>query len=90
MRQHQRTLQQRSVITACCPHKRLLGRALYAHYGLEPENYEANILIEDRSIRVAEGLVTRGIWRCWGASCPSPSATACICQPILAMKKERT
>jgi predicted DCC family thiol-disulfide oxidoreductase YuxK len=41
-----------------------LGRALYVHYGLDPEDYEANILIEDGvawfksegSIRMAEGL----------------------------------
>ncbi len=41
-----------------------LGRALYLHYGLEPDHYETNILIEDGrpwlesegSIRMAEGL----------------------------------
>lgn len=41
-----------------------LGRALYVHYGLDPENYQTNILIEDGaawfksegSIRMAEGL----------------------------------
>ena len=41
-----------------------LGRALYVHYGLEPEDYETNILIEDgtawfkaeSSIRMAVGL----------------------------------
>ena len=41
-----------------------LGRALYRHYGLDPENYETNILLEDGrawfksegSIRMAQGL----------------------------------
>lgn len=41
-----------------------LGRALYVHYGLDPENYETNILIADgrafvkseATIRMAEGL----------------------------------
>lgn len=41
-----------------------LGRALYVHYGLHPEDYETNILIEngvawfksEGSIRMAEGL----------------------------------
>jgi predicted DCC family thiol-disulfide oxidoreductase YuxK len=41
-----------------------LGRALYVHYGLDPEDYETNILICDGSaffksegsIRMAEGL----------------------------------
>jgi predicted DCC family thiol-disulfide oxidoreductase YuxK len=41
-----------------------LGRALYVHYGLDPENYETNILLADGvawfksegSIRMAEGL----------------------------------
>lgn len=41
-----------------------LGRALYVHYGLDPEDYETNILIADGrawfksegSIRMAEGL----------------------------------
>ncbi len=41
-----------------------LGRALYRHYGLDPEDYETNILIEggkawfrsEASIRMAEGL----------------------------------
>jgi predicted DCC family thiol-disulfide oxidoreductase YuxK len=41
-----------------------LGRALYLHYGLDPEDYETNILIADGvasfrsegSIRMAEGL----------------------------------
>jgi predicted DCC family thiol-disulfide oxidoreductase YuxK len=41
-----------------------LGRALYLHYGLDPEDYETNILIQDGvawfksegSIRMAEGL----------------------------------
>src|ERR1700740_16600 len=41
-----------------------LGRALYVHYGLDPEDYETNILITDGiawfksegSIRMAEGL----------------------------------
>jgi predicted DCC family thiol-disulfide oxidoreductase YuxK len=41
-----------------------LGRALYVHYGLDPEDYETNILIADgiawfkseASIRMAEGL----------------------------------
>jgi predicted DCC family thiol-disulfide oxidoreductase YuxK len=41
-----------------------LGRALYVHYGLDPRDYETNILIVDgvawfkseSSIRMAEGL----------------------------------
>lgn len=41
-----------------------LGRALYVHYGLDPDDYETNILIADGrawfksegSIRMAEGL----------------------------------
>jgi len=41
-----------------------LGRALYVHYGLDPQDYETNILISDGlawfksegSIRMAEGL----------------------------------
>jgi predicted DCC family thiol-disulfide oxidoreductase YuxK len=41
-----------------------LGRALYVHYGLDPEDYETNILVADGiasfrsegSIRMAEGL----------------------------------
>jgi predicted DCC family thiol-disulfide oxidoreductase YuxK len=41
-----------------------LGRALYVHYGLDPEDYETNILIEngiawfksEACIRMAEGL----------------------------------
>jgi predicted DCC family thiol-disulfide oxidoreductase YuxK len=41
-----------------------LGRALYVHYGLDPENYETNILVErgiaffksEACIRIAEGL----------------------------------
>lgn len=41
-----------------------LGRALYAHYGLDPHNYESMILIADgvawlkseASIRIAQGL----------------------------------
>jgi predicted DCC family thiol-disulfide oxidoreductase YuxK len=41
-----------------------LGRALYIHFGLDPENYETNILVADGgawlrsegSIRMAEGL----------------------------------
>src|SRR5882757_2020752 len=41
-----------------------LGRALYIHYGLHPDEYETNILVEDGlawfksegSIRMAEGL----------------------------------
>jgi predicted DCC family thiol-disulfide oxidoreductase YuxK len=41
-----------------------LGRAVYAHYGLDPDDYETNILIEDgvawfrsaASIRMAQGL----------------------------------
>jgi predicted DCC family thiol-disulfide oxidoreductase YuxK len=41
-----------------------LGRALYIHYGLDPEDYETNILLRDGvawfksegSIRMAEGL----------------------------------
>jgi predicted DCC family thiol-disulfide oxidoreductase YuxK len=43
----------------------MLGRALYVHYGLDPENYQTNILIIDGvalikaegSIRLAMGLV---------------------------------
>jgi predicted DCC family thiol-disulfide oxidoreductase YuxK len=46
-----------------------LGRALYAHYGLDPVNYETNILIEDGRaffkseavIRIGEALGAR--WR---------------------------
>ena len=41
-----------------------LGRAIYVHYGLDPEDYETNILIaegvawfkSEGSIRMAEGL----------------------------------
>jgi predicted DCC family thiol-disulfide oxidoreductase YuxK len=41
-----------------------LGRALYVHYGLDPDNYETNMLLRDGvawfksegSIRMAEGL----------------------------------
>ena len=41
-----------------------LGRALYEHYGLDPEDYETNILIEDgtarfrseATLRIAAGL----------------------------------
>lgn len=41
-----------------------LGRALYIHYGLDPEDYETNVLLHDGvawfksegSIRMAEGL----------------------------------
>jgi predicted DCC family thiol-disulfide oxidoreductase YuxK len=41
-----------------------LGRALYLHYGLDPEDYETNILIEDggawfrseATLRIAAGL----------------------------------
>ena len=41
-----------------------LGHALYVHYGLDPEDYQTNILIEEGrawfksegSIRIAEGL----------------------------------
>jgi predicted DCC family thiol-disulfide oxidoreductase YuxK len=46
------------------PAQSALGRALYIHYGLHPDDYETNILIEDGvawfksegSIRMAEGL----------------------------------
>jgi predicted DCC family thiol-disulfide oxidoreductase YuxK len=46
------------------PAQSSLGRALYIHYGLDPEDYETNILIEngvawfksEGSIRMAEGL----------------------------------
>ena len=31
-----------------------LGRALYVHYGLDPENYETNILLIDGVFRVDE------------------------------------
>ena len=49
-----------------------LGRALYVHYGLHPDDYETNILIADGrawfksegSIRMAEGL--GGPWRLTG------------------------
>jgi len=42
----------------------ILGRALYEHYGLDPQDYETNILIADgiawfkseAAIRIAEGL----------------------------------
>lgn len=41
-----------------------LGKAIYVHYGLDPSNYETNILIDqgvawfrlDGSVRMAEGL----------------------------------
>jgi predicted DCC family thiol-disulfide oxidoreductase YuxK len=41
-----------------------LGQALYVHYGLDPQDYETNILLEDgaawfkseSSVRMAEGL----------------------------------
>ena len=44
--------------------EKTLGRALYVHYGLDPENYETNILLVDGvalikaegSIRLAVGL----------------------------------
>jgi predicted DCC family thiol-disulfide oxidoreductase YuxK len=47
-----------------------LGRALYLHYGLDPENYETNILVEEGrgwfrsegSIRMAEGLGAPWSW----------------------------
>jgi predicted DCC family thiol-disulfide oxidoreductase YuxK len=47
-----------------------LGRALYRHYGLDPEDYETNILIKDGrgwfksegSIRMAEGLGAPWSW----------------------------
>src|ERR1044072_9045392 len=58
-----------------------LGRALYIHYGLDPQDYETNILIagggawfkSEGSIRVAEGLglpwslagVFRGLPMAW-------------------------
>lgn len=46
------------------PAQTQLGRALYRHYGLNPEDYETNILIEngvawfksDGSLRMAKGL----------------------------------
>lgn len=46
------------------PAQSALGRALYIHYGLNPDEYETNILVEDGhawfksegSIRMAEGL----------------------------------
>jgi predicted DCC family thiol-disulfide oxidoreductase YuxK len=46
------------------PAQSQLGRALYRHYGLDPENYETNILVQDGrawfkadgSIRMAVGL----------------------------------
>jgi predicted DCC family thiol-disulfide oxidoreductase YuxK len=46
------------------PAQSKLGHALYVHYGLDPEDYETNILIEnglawfksEGSIRMAEGL----------------------------------
>ena len=46
------------------PAQTALGRALYVHYGLDPEDYETNILLADGvawfksegSIRMAEGL----------------------------------
>jgi len=46
------------------PAQSRLGRALYVHYGLNPEDYETNILVADGvawfksegSIRMAEGL----------------------------------
>jgi len=46
------------------PAQSRLGRALYIHYGLNPEDYETNILVADGvawfksegSIRMAEGL----------------------------------
>jgi len=49
---------------AIVPPKTPLGRALYVHYGLDPEDYETNILIADgvatfeseACIRMAEGL----------------------------------
>jgi predicted DCC family thiol-disulfide oxidoreductase YuxK len=55
------------------PAQSALGRALYVHYGLDPVDYETNILIEDgvawfrseASIRIAERL---GLpWRLVGA-----------------------
>jgi predicted DCC family thiol-disulfide oxidoreductase YuxK len=46
------------------PAQSALGRALYRHYGLDPENYETNIFLKDGrayfkadgSIRMAQGL----------------------------------
>ena len=46
------------------PAQSALGRALYVHYGLDPEDYETNILIEDgrafvkaeSTLRMLEGL----------------------------------
>ena len=46
------------------PAQSALGRALYGHYGLDPERYETNILLKDGrayfkadgSIRMAQGL----------------------------------
>ena len=45
-----------------------LGRALYVHYGLDPQDYQTNILVADGvawfksegSIRMAEGWASRG------------------------------
>jgi predicted DCC family thiol-disulfide oxidoreductase YuxK len=47
-----------------------LGRAIYVHYGLHPDDYETNILIEngaawfksEGSIRMAEGLGAPWSW----------------------------
>ncbi len=54
----------RSGIYRLLPAQTPLGRALYVHYGLDPEDYETNILLADGvawfksegSIRMAEGL----------------------------------
>ncbi len=54
----------RTGIYRLLPAQTPLGRALYVHYGLDPEDYETNILIADGiawfksegSIRMAEGL----------------------------------
>src|SRR5258708_38432402 len=54
----------RTGIYRLLPAQTALGCALYVHYGLDPEDYETNILLADRaawfksesSIRMAEGL----------------------------------
>lgn len=56
--------QDRRRVFRLLPAQTALGRALYLHYGLDPENYETNILIEDGlawfksegSIRMAQRL----------------------------------
>lgn len=52
------------------PAQSVLGRALYVHYGLDPEDYETNILIEngrayvkaDASLRMMAGLGAPWSW----------------------------